>query len=112
MAHTQENKQAVQCSNCTQIESMRLYQRVTVSHDGGKSDLYQHYQHQLSKSGGRQFQICVQESRRLYAEIEDLDQEDVWSREIFRKILIKRLVQKNLTELIICFKELQLQKIN
>ena len=71
--------------------------------------LYQHYQHQLSKSGGRQFQICVLESRRLYAEIEDLDQEDVWSREIFRKILIKRFVQKNLTELIICFKELQLR---
>ena len=54
-------------------------------------DLYQHYQHQLSKSGGRQFKIRVLESRRWDrdAEIEGLDQEDVWSRKIFRKILIK-----------------------
>ena len=77
--------------NCTQIESMRLYQRITVSHDGGGGNLYQHYQHQLSKSGGRQFKIRVLESRRWDrdAEIEGLDQEDVWSRKIFRKILIK-----------------------
>ena len=56
-----------------------------------EGDLYQHYQHQLSKSGGRQFKIRVLESRRWDrdAEIEGLDQEDVWSRKIFRKILIK-----------------------